>query len=213
MKTALIAGGTGLIGSELLKLLVESERYDIVKALTRSNLPITHPKLIQVKTNYDNLDEKKDHLKADDIFCCLGTTIAKAKSRENFTTVDFTYPVDLAKKTFQLGAKQFLIVSALGANPKSSIFYNRVKGEMEEAITRSKFQTVHIFRPSLLLGKRAEARPGEDAAKLFYKAFSFLIPEKYKGIEAVQLARAMFHFAKQEEKGIFIHESNDLRRI
>jgi len=143
----------------------------------------------------------------------LGTTMAKARSRENFYKVDFTYPVSLAKETLKLGATKYLLVSALGANKNASIFYNRVKGETEEAISSTGFQTVHIFRPSLLLGPRKESRAGEDAAKFFYKVFGFLIPAKYKGIESLAVAKAMLYFASQDQKGIFIHESEALQKF
>jgi uncharacterized protein YbjT (DUF2867 family) len=112
-----------------------------------------------------------------------------------------------------LGAKQFLLVSALGADKASSIYYNKVKGEIEEAIVPVGFETVHIFRPSLLLGPRAEKRAGEDTAKLLYKIFGFLIPKKYKAIEAIKVARAMIHASEQEQKGVFIHESAKLQRF
>jgi uncharacterized protein YbjT (DUF2867 family) len=117
----------------------------------------------------------------------------------------------LAALTSQLGAKQFLLVSALGADKKSSVYYNRVKGELEDAVSKLDFQTIHIFRPSLLLGPRAEKRPGEEAAKLFYKIFWFLLPDKYKAIHAEKVAKAMRHFAISEQKGVFIHESREMQ--
>jgi uncharacterized protein YbjT (DUF2867 family) len=212
MKTALLAGSTGLIGKQLLQLLLESSRYSKVIALTRQDLP-AHPKLVQIKTEFEKVSESADDLKADDVFCCLGTTMQKAGSKEKFYKVDFEYPLLLSKITLSLGAKQFLLVSALGADKMSSIYYNKVKGEIEEAIVQVGFETVHIFRPSLLLGPRAEKRAGEDTAKLLYKIFGFLIPKKYKAIEAVKVARAMIHASEQEKKGVFIHESAGLQRF
>jgi uncharacterized protein YbjT (DUF2867 family) len=212
MKTALVAGSTGLIGNQLLKILLESNRYDVVKAITRHDLAITHAKLVQLKIDFANLSEYKD-LQADDVFCCLGTTMAKAKSKEKFQLVDLTYPVELAKAAQALGSKQYLLVSALGADKKSSIYYNRIKGEVEAEIQKFKFESIHIFRPSLLLGSRSESRPGEDAAKIFYKFFGFLLPGKYKAVDAEKVARAMLHFASKEERGIFIHESMELQNF
>jgi uncharacterized protein YbjT (DUF2867 family) len=212
MKTALLAGSTGLIGKQLLQLLLESSRYSKVIALTRQDLP-AHPKLVQIKTEFEKVSESADDLKADDVFCCLGTTMQKAGSKENFYKVDFEYPLLLSKITLSLGTKQFLLVSALGADKMSSIYYNKVKGEIEEAIVQVGFETVHIFRPSLLLGPRAEKRAGEDTAKLLYKVFGFLIPKKYKAIEAVKVARAMIHASEQKQKGVFIHESAGLQRF
>ncbi|HEY5748375.1 MAG TPA: NAD-dependent epimerase/dehydratase family protein [Chryseolinea sp.] len=212
MKTALIAGSTGLIGSQLLSLLLKNTDYVKVIALTRVDLP-QHPKLTQIKVEFGSLGENSSALKADDVYCCLGTTMAKAGSKENFYQVDFYYPFLLAKTTRSVGAKKFMLVSALGANKSSSIYYNQVKGEIEEAISSVAFDAVHIFRPSLLLGPRIEKRSAEDAAKFFYKAFGFLIPKKYKAIESVKVARAMQHFAAEDKKGIFIHESADLQRF
>ena len=212
-KTALIAGSTGLIGSQLLQLLLDSDRYSHVIALTRQDLPLQHSKLTQLKIDFSKLGESLDDFAADDIYCCLGTTMAKAGTKENFYQVDFYYPLLLAKSGKQRGAKQYMLVSALGADKNSSIYYNQVKGEIEEAVTKEHFEATHIFRPSLLLGDRSEQRTGEDAARIFYKIFGFLIPKKYKAINSANVARAMLHFASQEQKGIHIHESKDLQQF
>lgn len=212
MKTALIAGSTGLIGQQLLQLLIESPLYEKVIAITRQDLP-THPKLVQIKIEFGSITENSAMIKADDVFCCLGTTMAKAGSKEKFRQVDFYYPYLLAKTTYATGAKQYLIVSALGANKSSSIFYNEVKGEVEEAVSGVGFDAVHIFRPSLLLGHRPEKRSGEDTAKLFYRIFGFLIPKKYNAISSLKVARAMLYFATQNKKGTFIHESGELQHF
>ena len=212
-KTALIAGSTGLIGSQLLQLLLDSDRYSHVIALTRQDLPLQHSKLTQLKIDFSKLGESLDDFAADDIYCCLGTTMAKAGTKENFYQVDFYYPLLLAKSGKQRGAKQYMLVSALGADKNSSIYYNQVKGEIEEAVTKEHFEATHIFRPSLLLGDRSEQRTGEDAARIFYKIFRFLIPKKYKAIDSANVARAMLHFASQEQKGTHIHESKDLQQF
>ncbi|WP_276366826.1 NAD-dependent epimerase/dehydratase family protein [Chryseolinea sp. H1M3-3] len=209
MKTALIAGSTGLIGSQVLALLLASDQYDKVITFTRKLLT-GHPKLLQVQIHQGKLTfDPTWHI--DDVFCCLGTTMAKVRSKEKFYEVDFNYPLLLAKNSIAAGAKQYLLVSALGANKKSPVFYNQVKGEIEEAILRVGFETVHIFRPSLLLGPRQEKRSAEDAAKFFYKVFGFLIPPKFKAIEAIKVARAMLHFAVKNQKGNFIHESTEMQ--
>lgn len=212
-KTALIAGSTGLIGSQLLQMLLDSDRYSHVVALTRQDLPLQHPKLTQLKIDFSKLGQSLDDFAADDIYCCLGTTIAKAGTKENFYQVDFYYPLLLAKSGKQRGAKQYMLVSALGADKNSSIYYSQVKGDIEEAVTNEHFDSLHIFRPSLLLGPRSEQRSGEDAAKIFYKIFGFLIPKKYKAIDSAKVARAMLHFASQEQKGTHIHESKDLQQF
>ncbi|GIV36698.1 MAG: nucleoside-diphosphate sugar epimerase [Cyclobacteriaceae bacterium] len=211
MKTALIAGATGLVGSFLLEDLLMDNRYTYVVAVTRRALHTKHPKLMQVVSDYDHLDDLAEQLKADDVFCCLGTTIRKAGSKQAFRKVDFEYPLKLAQITCKNGARNFLLVTALGANPASKIFYNRVKGEAEEAIRRVGFFAFHIFRPSLLLGNRSEHRTGEAAAKWFYKIFNPVIPLRYKAIHARTVARAMVHFAHTGQPGVFIHESDEIQ--
>ncbi len=211
MKTALIAGSTGLIGKQLLGYLLDSDRYGKVIAITRSRLEISHSKLVEVQVDFSKLIQVKDQLLADDIFCCLGTTMAKARSKQKFREVDFEYPVTLARISEENNAHQFMLVSALGADKQSSVFYNQVKGELEEAVSALKFDAIHIFRPSLLLGDRKEHRSAEDAAKFVYKIFGFLIPAKYKAIDSAKVARAMLTFAAKDERGTFIHESKEMQ--
>jgi uncharacterized protein YbjT (DUF2867 family) len=213
MKTALIAGSTGLVGKNLLFYLLESSRYEKVIALVRREMVISDSKLIQIKTDFSNLEELGKELKADDVFCCLGTTLGKAGSKQKFLEVDFEFPVTLAKVSKKNRAGQFLIVSALGAEKTSSIFYNQVKGKMEDAISDIRFNAIHFFRPSLLLGTRSESRPGENAAKIAYRIFWFLIPRKYKAIEAEKVARAMHYYAGREQTGVFYHESEELHHF
>jgi uncharacterized protein YbjT (DUF2867 family) len=211
MKTALVAGSTGLIGSQLLQLLLTDTYYDVVKAISRKPLEISHPRLENIVLDFDRLTEYRDKLKADDVFCCLGTTIKKVKTKEKFRKVDFDYPVELAKLTRTNGTEQYLLVSALGADKNSKIFYNQVKGDVEEAIGKIGFTTFHIFRPSLLMGDRSESRSGEEAGKVFFKYLGFLVPRKYKGIDSVKVARAMQQLAAKPQQGIYIHESEDLQ--
>jgi uncharacterized protein YbjT (DUF2867 family) len=211
MKTALVAGATGLIGRQLLALLQEDAHYARVKVISRNPLPVAHAKLENLVTDFDRLSELGSQLKADEVFCCLGTTIRQAGSQRAFRKVDFEYPLELARLTKQAGARAFLLVSALGANKNSRIFYNRVKGEVEEAVGQVGFETLHIFRPSLLLGSRTEKRPGEDAAKIFYFLFGWMVPLKYKAIDSAKVARAMVQVASQQQAGVFIHESGQLQ--
>lgn len=210
-KTALVAGSTGLVGKQLLSLLLASDRYHSVIALTRVPLGIYHSRLVEINTTLDTLEQVADQMKCDDVFCCLGTTMAKAGSKEKFYAVDFEYPLKVARIAISQGARQYLLVSALGADKNSSIFYNRVKGEAEEALRQLGFSTLHIFRPSLLLGPRKEKRSGEDAAKWFYKVFGFLIPPRYKAVDASKVANAMLVQASRELEGVFIHESRELQ--
>jgi len=211
MATALIVGSTGLIGNQLVELLLNDDRYTQVTAIARTSLPFSHPKLKLVVADFGSIESQKEKLVADDVFCCLGTTITSAKSKEAFRKIDFDYPLLIAKLTKALGAKQFLLVSALGANKASSVFYNKVKGEIEEAISSIGFESCHVFRPSLLLGPRIEKREGERSMQKIFSAVGFLIPKKYKAIESIKVARGMLAIAKKNVSGNFIHESNSLQ--
>ena len=212
-KVALIAGTTGLIGSQLLDLLLVDDRYGKVIALSRKPLPISTPKLENVVLDFTRLPDYSDQLKADDIFCCLGTTMKQARSQEAFRKVDFEFPLKIAKIAKESGAQQYLLVTALGANKKSSFYYNRVKGEVEEAIGQLGFKSYHIFRPSFLQGNRMEKRAGEEATHVFFKMFGFLVPKKFKGIDSIKVARAMLAKAMENKGGVFVHESDVLQEF
>ncbi|MCU0369472.1 MAG: oxidoreductase [Cyclobacteriaceae bacterium] len=210
-RVALVAGSTGLIGAQLLKLLLDDVHYAKVIALSRKPLNLNHPKLENVIVLPGEWDSLLG-LKATDVFCCLGTTIKQAKSKEAFRQIDYEYPVELAKALKASGATGYYLVSALGADKTSRIFYNQVKGETETTIKEVGFSSYHIFRPSLLLGDRKEQRAGEDAAKVFYKIFGFLIPKKYQAIDSLKVAKAMLAEAKQNRPGNFIHESSSMQQ-
>ena len=149
-KTALIIGATGLVGKFCLSYLLNENAYERVIAISRKPIGFTHPKLNNIVCDFDHLAKHQAEIKADDIYCCLGTTIAVAGSREAFTKVDYTYPLQVAQMAKQNGATQFLLVSALGADKNSKIFYSKIKGELEEAIQKLNFNSTYIFQPSLL---------------------------------------------------------------
>lgn len=211
MKTAILAGTTGLIGAQVLELLLKETAYDRVVALSRRPLGISHTKLTNLVLNLDELETYSSQLKGDDVYCCLGTTMKQAGSKEAFQKVDFHYPASLAKITRAQGAKQYLLVTALGANAHAAIFYNRVKGEVEQAIGKIGFEGLHIFRPSMLIGPRTEERAGEKTAQQAMQLVGFLIPKKYKAIDSAKVARAMVAVARQERKGTFVYESAGLQ--
>lgn len=209
MKTALIVGATGLIGGHLTQKLLNHPSYAKVKVLVRKPLDYQHPKLEQIIVNFDNFD--KSLVMADNVFCCLGTTMKQAGSKEAFYKVDFTYPFEIAKAALQNGAQQYLIVTAMGADAKSLFYYNRVKGEIEKALTDLNFPTLLIFRPSLLLGERKDSRAGEGFATIIMKAFDFLTPKKYKAINGETVANAMLDLAQKGIKGKQILESGEMQ--
>src|SRR4051794_37953879 len=165
-RTALVAGPTGLVGRLMVKRLLANPAWDRVVALTRHPLPDADAKLTQLQTDYSDLKKLRGQLAADDVFCCLGTTLKKAGSRAAFERVDYHMVVDLARATKAAGAKQFLVVSAVGAAPKfPAPFYSRVKARMEQAVSEIGFDAVEVVRPSLLLGARDERRLAEDLAQ------------------------------------------------
>ncbi|HSX70792.1 MAG TPA: oxidoreductase, partial [Pseudomonas sp.] len=145
----------------------------------------------------------------DAAFCCLGTTIKQAGSQEAFRAVDHDLVLAFARRARELGARHFLVVSAMGANAQSSVFYNRVKGEVEEALKAMDWPQLTIARPSLLLGPRREFRLGERLAAPLLR----WIPGRYRGIEAAVLARAMWRLALEESDGVRVVESDQLRRL
>jgi uncharacterized protein YbjT (DUF2867 family) len=212
MKTAMLAGATGLIGRHLLTLLIEDPYYQKVVVITRKPIQVSS-KCENIVTNFDRLNEHYRKMVVDDVFCCLGTTMRVAGSKEAFRKVDFEYPMEMGRLAKINGAEKYLLVSALGAKKNSSVFYNHVKGEVEDAISMLRFSAYHIFRPSLLLGNRKEDRRSEHAAKIFFKMVGFLLPAKWKAIDARKVAAAMLHFAKQNSTGNFIHESGELQKL
>jgi len=213
MKTALLAGATGLIGSHVLPLLLASDRYSKVTVVGRRELPLSHPKLTQVITDLDRLELVREQLAADDVYCCLGTTMAQAGSKEAFYKVDFGYVVTLAALTSAPGA-QFLVVSSLNPDPKSLFYYSRVKGEMEAAVRKLGFWAVHIFRPSLLLGRREKVRTGEQVASVVMAALRPLLVgplREWRAIAGSTVARAMLRAAEDEESGVQVHGSAEMQ--
>jgi uncharacterized protein YbjT (DUF2867 family) len=206
-RTTLLAGATGLIGGHVLRLLLADDSYQKVTVLSRRGLPLTNPKLQQRLIDFDHLVDL-DAPKVDDVFCCLGTTIKKAGSQDAFRKVDLGYVAALAQVCARHGAKQFLLVSAIGADPASRVFYNRVKGEAEAAVQAAGFAATHVFRPSLLLGKRSESRPAERLGIAIGGALAFVFAgplRPYRPIPVETVAAAMVRAAKGGRPGIHFY--------
>jgi uncharacterized protein YbjT (DUF2867 family) len=215
-RTALVAGASGLVGGHVLRLLLADPQYERVTVLARRELSLAHKKLAQRVVAFDRLAEVGDFPRVHDVFCCLGTTIKQAGSQDAFRKVDFTYVVELARVALRHRASQFLLVTAIGADPGSRVFYSRVKGEVEAAVQRLQFDGVHIFRPSLLFGARAAPRPAERAAALLSRlvAWAFVGPlGKYRPIKGEAVARAMVRAAREAARGVHVYESAEMRRL
>lgn len=216
MKTALIIGSTGLIGSHLLELLLESNEYEKVITFVKRDSGIQHPKLKQHIIDFDKPETFRKLVIGDDFFCTIGTTIKNAGSQEAFRKVDFEYPKEFADKALQNNVKQFLIISSLGADANSGNFYLKTKGEIQDFLKECIFESITVLQPSLLLGNRKEFRLGEKIGSFFMKLFSFLFIgsiKKYKPIQAEDVAKAMFSMAQKNHKGFHILESDTIQKI
>jgi len=213
-KKALIVGATGLIGSNCLKILLNDSSFSLTEVWTRKPMELIHPRLKNIVTDFRDI-AKIQSTDATHIFCCLGTTIAKAGSQSAFREVDFEYVLALAKLAERSDTLSFSVISSIGANPKASNFYLRTKGEMEEAVNACSIPSIIILRPSMLLGKRQEFRFGEMVGKALMLAFNFMLVgklRKYRGIQAVSVASAMVRLAKENSKGIVVIESDQIHK-
>lgn len=216
MKTAVIIGSTGLIGAQLVDLLIDSDSYQKIVLLGKRDSNKSHPKIEQHLINFDKPETFQHLIQGDDFFCTIGTTIKIAGSQSAFRKVDYEYPTNFATIAKSNNIKQFLIVSSLGANKKSNNFYLKTKGEMEAQLELVNFETTVIVRPSLLLGARSEFRFGEKVGAFFMKAFSFVLTrhlKKYRPIESATVANALYNLAQSDLKGYTTFESDELQNI
>lgn len=213
MRSALVVGATGLVGSNLVKLLCDSDEYVAVNVISRRPLDYFHPKLVVTLREFDQIAESDIEF-AHEVFCCLGTTMKKAGSKEQFEKVDFEYPMTIAALAKHRGIGHFIVISAMGANEKALAYYSRVKGKLEMALTNMDFPHLSIVRPSLITGERGERRLGES---LGARALDVINPlligpmKKVRSIPAQQIAMAMkviaLHGKKQK---VTIYKSDEL---
>ncbi len=217
MRTALIAGASGLVGGCLLARLLAAPEYDRVIAVGRRRLDLEHPKLVQLTADFAALEKLPKPLGGDDAFCCLGTTWRRAGSREAFRAVDHGAVLAFAWAARRGGVKRFFTISSLGADPQARAFYNRVKGETEDALEVLGFGTLAIFRPSLLLGPRREFRLGEKlTAGLLWVAEPLLLGNlrRYRAVAADAVAGAMLRCSFGEQgQGVLIFESDEIQDL
>jgi uncharacterized protein YbjT (DUF2867 family) len=211
---AFVAGGTGLVGGELIKLLNESPDFSKIYALTRKKDAFAGMEKVQEAFFGENqaLEMPED---VTHVFSCLGTTMKKAGSKEAFQKVDHDLVLQVGRAAKKVGAYGFHLVSALGADASSSIFYNRVKGQAEEDIKKLNFRSINIYQPSLLLGNRKEFRLGEKIGIVLFNALSFLFIgplAKYKGIQAYSVAKAMIETAREGREGVSVMVSAEMQR-
>lgn len=215
-RAALLLGATGLVGRHLLDRLLADDTYARVTTLGRRRLERSHPRLGHHVVDFDRLGEHAALFAVDDVFCCLGTTMKQAGTREAFRRVDHDYPLRAAELAAENGARQYLLVSSTGADASSLFFYNRVKGEVEAAIQRLDFEGVYLLRPSLLTGDRAEQRAGEKMAERVLDTLSFALrgPLGFlRPTAAEDVAEALLRLARQQPGGVQVYEPDDIRRI
>ncbi|MEY3984396.1 MAG: hypothetical protein RL160_1955 [Bacteroidota bacterium] len=210
-KKVLIAGASGVIGQALLQRLLVHPDYEKIILVLRKKLNLEHEKLEQRVVDFEQPAQLR--IPCDEVFCCLGTTMAKAGSKEQFSKVDHDYVLNLARETKAAGAQAMFVVSAVGADERSMFFYNRVKGMMERDLKAMGFARLGIFRPGLLLGQRSERRPGEAFAKSVYRYINPLLPKPWKGIYPEQVAEAMVQLAASEtEEPLRVVSNKDMLR-
>ena len=214
-KTATILGSTGLIGSHILKLLNDDDHFESIRLITRRPLSYDHPKLDIRVIDFEDESQFREAIRGTDvIFCAVGTTNKKVEGdKEAYRKVDFDIPVNAARHGAETGCEKYLLVSAIGADVNSKIFYSRLKGEVEEAVASCGIPSVSIFQPSMLLGDRDESRPAESIGQTLMKGLAFLIPSKYKPIKASDVAEAMVSASKRNITGTHAYDYSGMKEL
>jgi uncharacterized protein YbjT (DUF2867 family) len=213
--TALVIGATGLVGSHLLKQLLSDPEYTELKVFGRRPTGIKDPKLTEYEVDFDDVDSWREKLKGEVLFSALGTTIKKAGSKDKQYKVDYTYQFEVAKAASEQEVKSYVLVSSIGANARSGVFYTRIKGELDEAIQKLDFQSIYILRPSGLMGEREEQRAGEGVMIRITAALSGFLPflRKYRPIPAAAVANAMIRLAANQKTETRIIENPEIFRL
>jgi len=212
MKTALIFGSSGLIGSKLLELIIESNNYNKIKLFVRSDPIITNSKLEIIKTDFNNINFYKDSIVCDDCFFCIGTTRKNTPNMKEYIKTEYELPVEVAKIAKSNSVNSFIYISSLGASPNASGLYLKSKGQTEQELIKLNLPKLSIIRPSILLGNRKENRVGEKIGIFAMRTLSPLFlgkAEKYKPIKVENVAKAMLTIANSNFK-ITMFESDML---
>jgi len=213
---ALIFGASGLIGNELLKLTLNDPYFSKVAVVVRKKLPIANFKLTQIISTFEELEANRNSLQGDILFSCLGTTKSKTPDPNEYYKIDHDYPVLGSKIALENGAQYIHLVSSMGADSSLSNSYLKMKGEIEDDISKLAFQGIHFYRPSLIIGKRAESRPLEKISMLIFNIINPLLLgslKNYRSIKATDIAKAMLSQAKKEIKGIHVYQSNNIKEL
>lgn len=215
-KKAIIVGASGLIGSKLLTIVLQSPEYGPVLSLSRKKLQESHEKLTQEVVDFDKPEEYENLINGHALFCCLGSTKNKTPDLNDYRRIDHDYPLELAQMAHKNGVEQYHLVSSVGANSRSSNFYTKMKGETEDDIIKAGLNCLHIYRPSFLLGKRKEKRTMERVVLIFMRIIDPLLIgglKKYRSIPAQTVAMAMYKQSLKNLGGVFIHASDKIKEL
>lgn len=212
-KTATIIGATGLIGKQLVRLLLENENFSEVKIFVRRKSGISHPKLKEYLIDFDKPEEWTKLVTGDVLFSTLGTTLKTAGSKEKQYNIDFTYQYSFASIAVGNGIPAYVLVSSVGANSKSSVFYSRMKGELDEAVSKLNFRNITILRPSILDGNRTENRPTEKMSIKIMSFFTHFMLKKYRPIKDEIVARAMINASLFQNEKLRIVELEQIFKL
>lgn len=214
-KTALVLGASGLIGNQLLAYLLNDDYFSKVRILVRKSLSIHHPKIEELVIDFNHLEAfQKAMGEGDVIFCCIGTTMKKVKGdKALYKSIDFDIAVNAARFGIEAGYRQYALVSAQMANANSLLFYNRIKGETEEVVSTFPYESIHIFRPSILIGNRKEKRIAEKFFGTLMQQLSFLLPKPARPIEACVVAQAMIRSVKENLNGKHIYTYQEMMNL
>ncbi|MES2278539.1 MAG: NAD(P)H-binding protein [Bacteroidota bacterium] len=214
-KKAIIIGASGLIGSNLLQILLDRDDYDSVLILVRKELPVKHKKLTQLVVDFDKLDNYANEITGEVIFSCLGTTQGQTPDKAVYRKIDHDYPVKLAQLGLKNGVNQFHLVSVVGADAKASAIYLKLKGETEEDLKKVGLPALHIYQPSMLTGRKEKVRFLESLINgLMIVVNPLLIGglKKYHSIAASDVAKAIYNQSIDNETGTFIYQYNDIKQ-
>jgi uncharacterized protein YbjT (DUF2867 family) len=195
-KTAIILGATGFTGKILLNKLLADNTFDRIKLFSRSSVHIDSSKIEEYLVDMLALENYSEDFKGDVVFCCVGTTASKTPDKDEYIRVDYGIPVTAAKLSEANKIPRFIVMSSMGADVNSKVFYNSVKGEMEREVLQCKIENAYVLRPSLIGGRRDEVRKGERFAQFMMGSFDFIIPDKYKMIHPERIANTMLWLSK-----------------
>lgn len=208
--TANVIGGSGLVGQQLIRQLLDHPEFEKVRSFVRRSSGLTNAKLEEIIIDFDHPALWKHLVKGHVLFSTLGTTIRTAKTKENQYRVDYTYQFEFARAASENGVPVYVLVSSMGANPKASVFYSRMKGELEEAVSQLSFSKLAIFRPSILDGNRKESRVGEKIGLAISRVLTHFVFKKYKPTPVHLLAQKMISVSLDQSKALQVLEGTEI---